>query len=115
MGLSDDATDDSRDSNGLPCEVARVLSSSDRRAFNAAVEGALIEKLAALVQTPAKQITLQTKLVDIGTTSMLAVEARQQVTLGVDVPLMKIVEPKTKVKETEKHVADGLARYKNSL
>ena len=62
----------------LPDLVRDALLEGKNQALHNAVGDAVAEKLAALVQTPAEQITAQTKLIDIGMDSMLAVMVRQE-------------------------------------
>ena len=94
--------------NALPEPLAEQLRSGDKQTLHNAVDDAIAEKLATLVQISAEQITAETKVVDIGMDSMLAVEARQHATLGVDVPLTKIMEPNTRVHDIGDTVAQSL-------
>lgn len=97
----------------LPDLVRDALLEGKNQALHSAVGDAVAEKLAALVQTPAEQITAQTKLIDVGMDSMLAVMARQEVTLGVDVPLVDFVSPMVTVCQIGNKVAEGLlSRHK---
>jgi len=107
MSLSSNATADSKHSR-LPDMVMGARSAADNKAFYNAVEGVVTEKLTALVQIPAEQIIAQTKLIDIGMDSMLAVMARQEATLGKDVPLADFTATMITVGEVGRKVADGL-------
>ena len=73
-----------------------------------AVEGEVAKKLAMLVRSPAEQMTAHTRLADIGMDSMLAVQARQEITLGIDVPLMEFMDNRATVGDIAGKVAEGL-------
>ena len=95
-------------SNGLPKSIQDALSVSDNKVLYNAAESVVASKLAALVQTPVERITAQTRLADIGMDSMLAVEARQGATLGINVPLVDLMANKATVGDIARKVADGL-------
>ena len=94
--------------SGMPKPVMEALLAGDRKALYTAVDCAVAGKLALLIQMLAEQITVQTKLADIGMDSMLAVEARQEATLGIDVSLTGFMATKATVGGIGRMVADGL-------
>ena len=94
----------------LPETISRAMADKNPKLLQTAVEEVVSQKLAALVQMPSEQITAQTKLRDIGMDSMLAVEARQQVTLGVDVPLVDFMTTTSTGGQLAKVVAEGLLK-----
>ena len=96
--------------SGLPQLVTGALSAGDSKTLYTAVEGEVARKLATLVQSPAEQMTAHTRLADIGMDSMLAVQARQEVTLGVDVPLMEFMDNRATVGDVGGRVAEGLLK-----
>ena len=100
----------STEGSGLPRSVEDALSANDSQALYAAVEIAVSANLATLVRTPVEQVTAQTHLVDIGMDSMLAVEARQGATLGVDVPLVDLMANRATVGDIGNKVAQGLLK-----
>ena len=98
---------------GLPKPVEDALSGGDNNTLSTAVEREVAGKLATLVQSPAELISPQTTLAEIDMDSMLAVEARQEVTLGVDVPLIDFMAVKATVGDIGKRVAEGLLQRSN--
>ena len=100
----------STDDSGLPKSVKDALSTNDSKALHAAVEVVISANLATLVHTPAEQVNAQTHLVDIGMDSMLAVEARQGATLGIDVPLVDLMANRATVGDIGRKVAQGLLK-----
>ena len=94
--------------SGLPKPVEDALFGGDDNTLYTAVECEVAGKLATLVQSPAELISAQTKLAEIGMDSMLAVEARQEVTLGIDVPLIDFMAAKATVGDIGKRVVEGL-------
>lgn len=107
--LSSDSADADVNKNGrVPDLLIDTLAAGDKKALCHAAEEAVAEKLAALVQMPIEQVKAETKLIDIGMDSMLAVMARQEATLGTDVPLTHLTAPVTTVGEIGAEVAEGL-------
>ncbi|KAM0799448.1 hypothetical protein BDR22DRAFT_933683 [Usnea florida] len=92
----------------LPKPVEDALSVDDKNVLHAAIESEVAGKLAMLVQSPAELISSQTSLADIGMDSMMAVEARREVTLGVDVPLIDFMTTKATVGDIGRKVVEGL-------
>lgn len=109
MSVGSDTATDTKNSR-LPRAIQDALSTSDGKALYAAVENVVATKLAALVQTPAEQVTAQTQLVELGMDSMLAVETRQGATLGVDVPLVDLMASRSTVGDIARKVAEGLLK-----
>lgn len=105
-----DASGKDEQKGTLPDTVSSAMADKNPKFLQTAVEEVVSQKLAALVQMPSEQITAQTKLRDIGMDSMLAVEARQQVTLGVDVPLVDFMTTTTTGGQVAKVVAEGLLK-----
>ncbi|KAL8737201.1 MAG: hypothetical protein Q9181_001927 [Wetmoreana brouardii] len=93
---------------GMPKPIAAALSKGNGRALYTSVERVVADKLAALVQTPPEQVMARTKLLDIGMDSMLAVEARQQATLGIEIPTTEFMASTATVGEIGRKVAEGL-------
>ena len=93
-----------------PDTVSSAIAEKNHKLLQAAVEEVVSQKLATLVQMPSEQITAQTKLRDIAMDSMLAIEAIQQVALGVDVPLVDFMTTTSTGGQVARVVAEGLLR-----
>ncbi|KAL9084294.1 MAG: hypothetical protein Q9165_008122 [Trypethelium subeluteriae] len=103
-----------KSNSGLPpaveAELASQTASSSELtpALLSAVETAVAECLAKLVQTPVEKVKPNTKLADLGMDSMLAVEARQTACWGVEVGMMEVVSKGATVGGLVRKVAEGL-------
>lgn len=88
--------------------INKAKAAKDRNGLLGLVEQEIGERLAKLVQTPVDRINKGTRLSDIGMDSMLAVEARQSATLGVNVPMVDFMMSSSTVGGIAKKIVDGM-------